>query len=207
MKSKFQITVLFLLFSFFYSNAQDAQTTVAIIQSSKEKITELNTEASKLGEEIELKKQELIQKDSQAQQLAIQTKEAKKLKDKVKTEDAKRVQKAADQEVSFVKDELRKLQKAQKNKLNEAKRLSKSNTSIEKAQKNVTKTKDKLVKAENSLKKASTKYEKDMLNKKLTLEKELKAKSKILKLDTQVKELKLQLEKNELILKTAQIQV
>ena len=105
MKSKFQITVLFLLISFFYSNAQDAQTTVAIIQSSKEKITELTAEASKLGEQIELKKQELIQKDSQAQQLAIQTKEAKKLKDKLKTEDAKRVQKAADQEVSYISTE------------------------------------------------------------------------------------------------------
>lgn len=205
MKSKLRITVLFLLISFFYSNAQDAKTTVELIQSSKEKITELNAEAAKIGEAIELKKQDLIIKDSQAKQLAIQTSEAKKLKDKVKTEDAKRVQKTADEEVSFIKKELKKLQKSQKAKLKEARQLAKSNNSIEKAQKNVTKTKAKLLKADNNLKKATTQYEKNMLNNKLTLEKEIKAKSKILKLDTQVKELKLELTKNELILQTEQL--
>ncbi|WP_177765370.1 hypothetical protein [Flavobacterium sp. I3-2] len=205
MKSKLKITVLFLLISFFYSNAQDAKTTVELIQSSKEKITELNAEAAKIGEAIELKKQDLIIKDSQAKQLAIQTSEAKKLKDKVKTEDAKRVQKTADQEVSYIKKELKNLQKSQKEKLKEAKQLAKSNNSIEKAQKNVTKTKAKLLKADNNLKKTTTQYEKNMLNKKLTLEKEIKAKSKILKLDTQVKELKLELKKNELILQTEQL--
>lgn len=207
MKSKLKITVLFLLISFFYSNAQDAKTTVELIQSSKEKITELNAEAAKIGEAIELKKQDLIIKDSQAKQLAIQTSEAKKLKDKVKTEDARRVQKTADQEVSYIKKELKNLQKSQKEKLKEAKQLAKSNNSIEKAQKNVTKTKAKLLKADNNLKKTTTQYEKNMLNKMLTLEKEIKAKSKILKLDTQVKELKLELKKNELILQTEQLKI
>lgn len=207
MKNKFLLLLFLLSFSPFYSNAQNVETTVQIIKTSKERIAELNAEAAKIGEDIELKKQDLNQKISQASELAILTKEAKKTDDVLKIEEAKQNQKKVDDEVKVLKNELKAIEKSQKEILKEANKISKAKNSIEKYQKNVTQSKVKLAKVENNLKKTTTQFEKDVLNRKLTTEKQLKAKAKILKLETEVKDLKIKLQQNELDLQKAKLDI
>lgn len=207
MKNKFLLLLFLLSFSTFYSNAQNVETTVQIIKTSKERIADLNAEAAKIGGDIESKKQDLNEKISQAKELAILTREAKKSGDTLKTEEAKQTQKKADNEVKVLKKELRAVEKSQKDILKEVKKISKAKNSVEKHQKNVTQSKVKLAKVENNLKKTTTQFEKDMLNRKLTTEKELKVKAKILKLETEVKELKIKLRQNEIELQKAKLEI